>query len=219
MRIACVSYRDWALSIYDQLARESDHTYLIVRSKAQFDESAILDFKPDLMFFYGWSWMIDNTLLQASPCIMLHPSPLPKYRGGSPIQNQIISGETQSAVTLFVMTEEMDAGDIVGQMEISLNGNLEEIFRRITDVGLVLTRQILKEGLKPIPQDHNQATYCKRRKPSDSEIQLEELASASGRFLYNKIRMLADPYPNAYIRTRDGCRLLIKEADLISEHH
>ena len=48
---------------------------------------------------------------------MLHPSPLPKYRGGSPIQNQIINGESKSAVTLFKINNKIDQGDIIYQKE------------------------------------------------------------------------------------------------------
>ena len=56
MRIACVGYRHWALEIYDQLASKTDHVFLIFRSKAQYKEEVLYDFKPDLVLFYGWSW-------------------------------------------------------------------------------------------------------------------------------------------------------------------
>lgn len=218
MRIACIGYRNWALEIYDRLAGAfPQHTFLSVRSRAAFDEQAILDFKPKLALFYGWSWHVGPTLLAATDCIMLHPSPLPRYRGGSPIQNQIIAGETTSAVSLFVMTEELDAGDLVGQQPISLDGSLDDVLARVTEVGLSLTIDLLQNGLHPVPQNHSQATFCKRRTPADSEITLEELQHASGRYLYDKIRMLGDPYPNAFIRTGDGKRLLLKGAALEEE--
>jgi methionyl-tRNA formyltransferase len=65
-----------------------------------------------------------------------------------------------------------------------------------------------------LPQDNSDATYCKRRTPSDSEITAEELASQSAEYLYNKIRMLAPPYPNAYILTVDGKKLMITSAHI-----
>ncbi len=77
MRIACVGYREWALNIYDALANSTDHTYLIFRSKLQYNEDALRDFKPDLVLFYGWSWFVTETLLSDFTCLMLHPSPLP----------------------------------------------------------------------------------------------------------------------------------------------
>lgn len=212
MRIACVGYRSWALSIYDQLAQSMDHTFLIFRSREQFNEDVLRDFRPDLVLFYGWSWIISDDLLKDYTCLMLHPSPLPLYRGGSPIQNQIIAGETNSKVSIFVMNNEIDAGDILAQKNLSLEGNLDEVFARIEQIGFQLTQQILRDGLNPIPQNHALATFCKRRKPEDSEITLAELQEKEAKYLYNKIRMLADPYPNAFIRTIDGKRLVIKMA-------
>jgi len=218
MRIACVGYREWAINIYDRLARSVDHTCLICRTKEQYSEEALRDFRPDLVLFYGWSWFVPEALLQNFKCLMLHPSPLPLYRGGSPIQNQIIAGETESKVSIFVMNGDMDAGDIVAQEGLNLAGSLADIFSRIEDAGVRLTLDILRNGLKPVPQDHSKATNCKRRKPQDSEITLDELKGCDAEYLYNKIRMLAEPYPNAYIRTVDGKRLLIKVAAIQGEH-
>lgn len=212
MRIACVGYRDWALAIYDQLVSESDHVFLILRSKNQFSVNVLADFKPDLVLFYGWSWIVPNEILLSYICLMLHPSPLPRYRGGSPIQNQIIAGEKESMVTIFVMSQELDAGDIVAQGPLNLCGSLNDIFCQITDSGVRLTQQLIDNGINGRPQDSAQATYCKRRKPSDSEITSAELVNESAQFLYDKIRMLADPYPNAFIRTCDGKKLIITSA-------
>ena len=212
MRVACVGYRKWALNIYDRLASTSDHTFLIFRNKSQFDANALNDFKPDLVLFYGWSWIVSSDLLDSYTCLMLHPSPLPRYRGGSPIQNQIIAGEKSSMVTIFVMSNQLDAGDIVAQQDLDLTGTLDQIFRRIEDIGLKLTHGLLRNGLQRIPQDHSSATFCKRRTPTDSEITHKELTEQSALHLYNKIRMLADPYPNAYIKTADGRKLYITSA-------
>jgi methionyl-tRNA formyltransferase len=214
MRVACIGYRDWALNIYDRLASSTDHTILIFRSKAQFKVEALDDFKPDLVLFYGWSWIIPADLLKRHTCLMLHPSPLPRYRGGSPIQNQMIVGETSSKVSLFVMTDELDAGDLVGQQDLSLAGTLDDIFMRMEDAGVELTRHLLDHGLQRVPQDHSAATFCKRRTPGDSEITAEELSSKPAEYLYNKIRMLADPYPNAFILTADGKKLMITKAHI-----
>jgi len=212
MRIACVGYRDWALNIYDALANSSDHTYLIFRSKLQYKEDALRDFNPDLVLFYGWSWFVTETLFDDYTCLMLHPSPLPKYRGGSPIQNQIIAGEKTSKVSIFIMNGEIDAGDLVGQEDLSLEGTLDSIFKQIEIVGVRQTLKIITDGLNPTPQNHNNATYYKRRKKVQSEITLDELTGNTAEFLFNKIRMLADPYPNAYFKTNDGKKLVILSA-------
>ena len=216
MRIACISYRDWALEIYDQIVNITNNTCLIIRSRDQFSEEVISDFKPDVILFYGWSWIVSENITSKFKCVMLHPSPLPKYRGGSPIQNQIIAGEKESKVTLFFMNEEMDAGDIIAQKHYSLDGSLADVLKRITKIGIELTLQhiVNVDNIFSTPQNSQLATYCKRRKPSDSEITIEELMIKPAEFIYNKIRMLADPYPNAYIKTIDNKLLYIKEVFL-----
>ena len=214
MKIACVGYRSWALKIYDSLAKSTDHDFLIVRSKDQYKEKVIKEFFPDLVLFYGWSWIIPKNIVNSFNCVMLHPSALPKYRGGSPLQNQVIDGLEIGAVTLFLIQEELDAGPILKQKEISLLGTLNQIFNRITKVGIELTEDIIKNGMNPIAQDEEAASYCKRRTPSQSEITLTELKDKDSTYLNNKIRILQDPYPNAYIKTSDGKRLIITDAEI-----
>jgi methionyl-tRNA formyltransferase len=217
MRIACVGYRSWALNIYDSLAQNSDNNFLIFRSKAQFKEEVLRDFCPDYVLFYGWSWYVPEELLSDFKCLMLHPSPLPKYRGGSPIQNQIIAGEINSKVSIFLMSKEMDAGDIVAQEYLSLDGSISDIFTRIESIGISMTNKIINSFFNPVEQQHCNATYCKRRTPEESEITLTELSTMNSVYIYNKIRMLGDPYPNAYIRMVDGKRLIIKVAEISSD--
>ena len=212
MKIACVGYRDWAISIYEQLEKELQYEFLIFRSKNEFNKTQLISFKPDMILFYGWSWIIESDLIENYKCIMLHPSPLPKYRGGSPIQNQIINNEQKSAVTLCIMDSGIDTGPIIAQKEYSLKGNLNQILNRIKKIGFLLTKMIINDGLNPIPQDDSLSTYYNRRKPEESEISVEEIINESSEYLYNKIRMLQDPYPNAYIRTKDGKKLFITEA-------
>ena len=212
MRIACVGYRDWALNIYDKLQNEfPSYIFLMQLSKSDFSETQIEQFKPDLILFYGWSDIISSKLIESGKCLMLHPSPLPKYRGGRPLQNQIIEGETNSAVTIFLMDKGIDTGPIAQQKYLSLNGKLKDIFQRIEIIGFELTRDIFIHGLNVNDQDHNAATVFRRRLPEESEITIEELKTKPAEYLYNKIRMLQDPYPNPFIKTVDGGKLIIKE--------
>lgn len=214
MRIVCVSYRKWALKIYDAIAQDTDHTVLIIRSKKQYNEQYIKDFNPDLILYYGWSWLVSDGMINKYKCIMLHPSPLPKYRGGSPIQNQIINGEKKSAVTLFLMDSGMDSGDIIYQKELCLEGHLAEIFKRITSIGIELTQKLLSGNYTLTNQKEEEMTVFKRRKPQESEITIDELRTKPAEYLFNKIRMLEDPYPNAFFKTIDNKKLLIKMAEI-----
>lgn len=215
MKIACVGYRDWALSIYKKLFDAlPQHEFLLQDSKENYSEDEIYKFKPDYVLFYGWSNIIKPELLRSFNCLMLHPSALPRYRGGSPIQNQIIDGVTESAVTIFLMDDGIDSGPISRQRELSLHGKLSEIFSRIESIGVDLTKDILTYGLNSVEQDHSLASYCKRRTPAMSEITLGELSESTADYLYNKIRMLQDPYPNAYFITSDGKKLRLTDCEI-----
>jgi|TARA_R100000081_G_C4804943_1_gene166842 methionyl-tRNA formyltransferase len=213
MKICCVGYRPWALSIYKYVEHLGYDT-LMINSKQEYCKKTIKNYNPDYILFYGWSWIIDEDLIENFDCIMLHPSPLPKYRGGSPIQNQIINGEKHSAVTLFLMDSGIDTGDILGQEYLSLEGNLDDIFQRITKTGKSLTKKILEGNFSRTKQNDDESTYFKRRKPSQSEITIEEIKTKSGEYLHNKIRMLQSPYPNSFIRTSDGKKLKIILSEL-----
>ena len=217
MRVVCVGYRNWALKIYDALAESTKHQFLILRSNEQYDEEAVNFFKPDLVLFYGWSWIISDKIINNFRCVMLHPSALPRYRGGSPIQNQIIDGVTESAVTLFLMTDKVDAGPILQQKIMSLSGTLDEVLDRICFTGIELTKLLLKDDFVPITQNEAEATYCKRREPSDSEVTLHELKTKPAKYLYDKIRMLQKPYPRPYFTTCDGRKLVILGAEIIDK--
>ena len=98
--------------------------------------------------------------------INLHPSLLPKYRGAAPIEWAIINGENETGVTVQLINEELDAGDVIIQEKIRLNntitaGELYEIVMSVGEELLLKSVEILFEGRdKPIPQDHSKATYC-----------------------------------------------------------
>lgn len=214
MKIYCVGYRSWALQIYENLKKKTKHKFKIIKNKKKISLKEISTFNPDYILFYGWSNKIPINIINKYFCVMLHPSPLPKFRGGSPLQNQIIRNIKSSKITLFKMEKKLDAGPIILTRKFSLEGHLNEIFNRLTVIGTKLTLKFFKNNFKLKKQNDKIATYFKRRKPEESEITLSEIKNKSSKYLMNKIRMLEDPYPNAFIKTKDGKKLKIKNAEI-----
>ena len=151
---------------------------------------------PKLIFFPDWSWIIPNEIVQKYKCICFHESNLPKFRGGSPIQNQIIRGIKNTKTSSFIMNEKLDAGDILLQKDLSLEGSLDDIFSRMISNDYFLINKIINGKFKKQKQTGKITTY-KRRKPKESELISLDF---SKKYLYDFIRMLADPYPNAFIK-------------------
>ncbi len=211
VKLACFGYRIWALNIYKFLKKRKNIRIYIFKKKKDVSFKKIKKINPDYVLFYGWSEKISSNIINSFKCLMLHPSNLPKFRGGSPIQNQIIRGLNKTKLTLFLMNNKLDAGPVYGKSKISLSSNIKDIFKRIEDAGIKLTTKILNKNIRPVIQNEKEKTIFKRRKPIESQITISELKNKDAKYLYNKIRMLTDPYPNAFIKTKDGKKLFILE--------
>ena len=83
---------------------------------------------------------------------------------------------------------------------------------------IYFTLDFIKNGWTAVPQDSSRATIFSRRQQEDSEITLKEIEGESAQYLYDKIRMLEDPYPNAFIKCSDGRKLFLKYAELEPEN-
>jgi len=97
-----------------------------------------------------------------------------------------------------------------------LTGGINEIFARIENIGTNLTIDIIKGKYRIYNQNLKDSVIYKRRSPKDSEITLNEIKNRTGQYLLDKIQMLEDPYPNAYIKTKDNKKLLIRTAKLVN---
>ncbi len=204
-------YREWAINIFNRIRKTGGNWELCTRP-ALCNKEFIDEIKPDIIFFYGWSWKVADDIIDAYPCLCLHPSPLPKYRGGSPIQNQIINGETESAVTIFKMGKGIDDGHIIKQHPMSLEGYLCDIFDRMVEIGERLTWQIIEsynwDVVQGKPQDESDASYCYRRNPTQSEIFPESFQMVSAELIYDMVRCLQHPYPEVFIKCKTGKLIL-----------
>ena len=175
----------------------------------------------DLIFFLGWSEIISASIVNNNFCICLHPSLLPKYRGGSPIQNQIINGEEESGISFFKMDENIDTGPTIYKEKFNIKDvDLDEVFNSIVKSGVngldfILKKLVSDDEIPLVKQQENEATFYKRRTEEMSEIQLEDFNKFTSKELHNKIRCLQDPYPNAFIRCKDGSVLYLKKSDYL----
>ena len=210
MKVLGIGYRDWAISIYKNLSKNKIKNKILKKKNISLKE--INKYNPDIILFYGWSKKVSNRIVEKYKCVMLHPSKLPDFAGGSPLQNQIIRNIKKSAITLFVMSKKIDQGNIIAQKMIMLTGELRDIFNRIIKTGTLLSLNIIKKNY--IEKKIRVNKIYKRRSPSQSEITHEEIRTKNAIYLYNKIRMLQDPYPNAYIKTFDGKKLYIQKASI-----
>lgn len=155
----------------------------------------------DILFIIGWHQIVPQTVLDSAKIKLgIHSSLLPKDRGSSPINWQIIRGEHQGGVTLFHLTTGVDAGNIVDQESyvISETDDVKMVYEKATSSSLNLLEKnwndIHSSNLKSIPQDENKVTINDRRHPTDGLIDW----SKTSKECYDWIRALTFPYPGAF---------------------
>jgi methionyl-tRNA formyltransferase len=171
-----------------------------VKNNSEFrDQLAAI--RPDAIIVVGYGriipqWMIDLPRLGN---LNLHASLLPKYRGAAPIQWAIANGDSITGVTTMRIDAGLDTGDILMQREISidLKDTAETLGPKLASIGaelMVETIRGLDSGqVRPIPQDHSQATLAPILKKEDGRMDFNR----SARDLFNRLRGF-QPWPGAF---------------------
>lgn len=159
------------------------------------------DLSPDLIVVAAFGQILPREILEIPKmgCINVHPSLLPKYRGAAPINWTIIRGEVKTGVTITLMDEGLDTGDILSQEETMVNP--EETFGKLHDrlanMGAALllktVKMIVSGTVTRTSQDDSLATYAPRLKKEDGLINWNKDASQ----IVDLIRGLS-PVPCAY---------------------
>lgn len=220
INVVFCGYRNWAHNIFEAVAgHENIEVQKIITT---FEEYKAFEAQPvidaDLVLFIGWSWIIPDSFTDSHLCLGIHPSDLPLYRGGSPLQNQIINGVDETKVTLITLSNKLDAGEIWLKEDLSLSGDsMDDIFHNIEQSSIKLLNQFFNEypNIQPETQDITQGSYFKRRKPEASKLSLDDIGNMSLMELYNFIRCLTDPYPNAYLEDKEGNKLIFRSVSYV----
>ena len=121
----------------------------------------------DLVFVLGYTKILEDKFLSRNKLVMvIHESNLPKGRGFSPIQWQILEGVENIKVCLIEAKNKVDSGDIFETEEINLDGT--ELYDEIRFAQAAATIKLINKFLKkyPIfqrePQKGNPTYYRKR---------------------------------------------------------
>ncbi len=148
---------------------------------------------------FGQIFTMDLLNLPKLGCINIHASLLPKWRGASPIQHAILSGDEMSGVTIMQMSKEMDAGDIWEQYQCKIDDHdtakclHDKLSVLAGDTILGALDKVSTKDVLPAPQEDKRVSYCKKLKKEHGHIQWEETAS----IIERKVRAFS-PWPGTY---------------------
>ena len=138
-------------------------------------KNQIEDLKPDFIIVAAYGQILPKEILDIAPCINLHASLLPKYRGASPIQESLLNDDNYTGVTSMLMEEGLDSGDILGFSYLKITSSMEvsEAFEKLSMIAAKLTITTLDsfENIKPIKQNESEVSYCKKIKKEDGLVE------------------------------------------------
>jgi methionyl-tRNA formyltransferase len=207
------------------LGRESGQ---IIKEKLQKAGFSFVDLKSkrvDLIVVGFYGKILSKKMLEIPKygALNVHPSLLPKYRGPTPIQSTILNNETKTGVSIILMDEKADHGPIVAAETFKI-GNKKftapELTTELWELGGDLLVKTIPKWIageiKPVPQNHENATYTKILRKQDGHIDWTKSAEEIER----QIRAFT-PWPGTFSFWKDRrvkilAAHMLKSADKIS---
>ena len=186
--------------------------------KLRKDLESVLKLEPDLIIVMAYGQILPAAILQLPrvACLNLHASLLPRHRGASPIHAALLSGDSETGITVMYMDEGLDSGDILLKEQLSIagretGGELHDRLAQIAPQALMRALELLEQGQVPrLPQDPTLVTYAPKLTKKDALLDWHESASALDR----RIRAM-HPWPGAFCwweKSVSAQRLRILEA-------
>lgn len=152
--------------------------------------------KPEAIIVVAYGKILPKEILDIAPCINVHASILPKYRGASPIQQMILNDEKQYGVSIMRMEEGLDNGGILAIKTIPRNQQdypaLSQTLAHLGAQGLCEVLQNLS-AITPILQDESKASYCAKIQKSNGLI---DFANAKDIYLKS---LAFNPWPGIFL--------------------
>lgn len=145
------------------------------------DEIEKIDY--DIAVTASFGQILNEKFLSIAPCINVHPSLLPKYRGATPIQSALLSGDKVTGVSIMEVVRAVDAGDVIAQKQVKIeeDDDYTTLQDKLADVGgdmLVEVLDLFALGqVKTFKQDDDKATFCRKLEKSDAFLDLNNTAS------------------------------------------
>lgn len=189
------SSKPWHKTLSKNIRQFSRDQIEWVQTPEQLDSLISTSPSARYIFFLHWNWLVPASIWSRYECICFHMTDVPYGRGGSPLQNLIVRGHTNTVLTALRMVNEMDAGPVYIKRPLTLEGAAHEIYLRASKRSFEMIEWIIANEPTPVVQSGAPVLF-KRRKPAQSKL---PVAGSLGQ-IYDHIRMLdAQTYPHAYL--------------------
>lgn len=156
---------------------------------------------PEVFLVIAYGQKIPEAICNLPPAgaLNLHGSLLPALRGAAPCNWAIVRGLKETGVTVQVLAQTMDAGDVLAARRVAVGPRetAPELHDRLAVLGSELVLDVLQQldrgTTRPVKQDESRVTYAPRLKKEDGLI---DWASSAGE-IDSQVRGMM-PWPGAY---------------------
>ncbi len=198
---------DNGIPVFQPSTLKTDEAYNILK-----------DLNPDIIVVVAYGKILPKRILDLPKygCINGHASVLPKYRGSSPIQWCIVCGEKETGVTVQLMDEGIDTGDIIEiqKTQIDDNENADELYEKLKDIAASLICKTLvkiENGTAVyIKQNESEATHAPMINKEMALIDFTKNANE----IHNLVRGFYS-WPTAYFMFGDK-RLKVYKTEIVT---
>lgn len=173
---------------------------------------------PDVIVVAAYGCILPDELLEIEgvPCVNIHASLLPRWRGAAPVQRAILAGDELTGVSLMQVVHELDAGAYCAQAELEIGDkNCDELLRELAELGAELLLAHLDDIVagRAKWQEQDESQVCFAPKLEKTEVFLDPVCSAAENL--RRVRAQSDTAP---CRVRLGERnARVLEAKLLGE--
>ncbi len=163
----------------------------------------VLNIACDLIVVAAYGQILPKAILDYVPCINLHASILPAYRGASPIQQSLLNDDTHSGVSAMWMDEGLDTGAIIKIERLSVDPDemVESLYERLTVMASALTLDVIRHWDRCTAQEQEASavSHCKKIAKADGLIAFE-----NAKEIHNRYRAFT-PWPGIF--TQSGLKI------------
>ncbi|AJC50361.1 methionyl-tRNA formyltransferase [Coxiella endosymbiont of Amblyomma americanum] len=148
------------------------------------EEKKIRNLQADIMVVVSYGLFLPKNILTAYRfgCINVHASLLPRWRGASPVQYAILSGDQKTGITIIQINEQLDAGDILIQKScyIKVEDTSDTLYKRLSSLASNLLINILDNielgTVQAVKQNESYITYAPKIQKKDAKINWNDSA-------------------------------------------
>lgn len=172
--------------------------------------------KPQAILVVAYGKILPCEFLDIAPCINIHASILPQWRGASPIQQMILSQSVYFGVSAMRIEKGLDSGAILALSYVKNRAqDFPTLSHELAQKGAHLALKVLQDleyttpCITPLKQIHADASYCAKIKKSDGLVHFD-----CAKTLYSTYLAYCT-WPHIFIQSTQGYILKLFEVEIV----